>query len=120
MTVKEKRYKDKIAKKQYFVKHMDYLGLSKKYMGYYQMADILHLMINENLHVVSFSRQVYPIIAMLYNKSEATIERNIRNLIDKCWEKAKEKLSSFWVKKEKPSCCEFIHLIKNYIVKQFA
>lgn len=120
MTNKEIKYKDSINKVLFFVKQMDYLGLKRKYTGYYQLADILQFMINENHIVTSFSKQVYPIVSEKYNKPQWVIERNIRNLIDKCWnEEMKNKLKEFWPKDEKPSCCEFIIIVKQYIENQF-
>ncbi len=121
MTAKERRYKDKIAQKQYFVKHMDNIGLSRKYTGYFQIVDIMHLLINEKIKVVSFSRQIYPIIAKMYNSNATTIERNVRNLINKCWDNnIKHNLSAYWDIQKRPSCCQFIYLIKNYIIDQFS
>lgn len=119
MSPKEVKYGNKIANNIFFIRQLDNLGIDKKYLGYYLMVEIMQIMINQEIRIKSFSKQVYPIIAKKFNKTECTIERNIRNLINKCWnDKLKLKLNIFWPKEEKPCCKEFIYMIKNYITLQ--
>ena len=121
MCKKYDRYGKLIQGNKYFISQLNYLGFRKNYTGYYYLVDILDILINQGARVKSFSRQVYPIIAEKYNKSECTIERNIRNLIDKNWtEKTQKKLKDVWNKPTKPACRDFIIMIKTYILSQIA
>lgn len=119
MTAKEIRYGHTVAGKIFFMKQFDELGIKKRYMGYYIMIEIMQILINEDSRVVSFSRQVYPIIAKIFSKNVCTIERNIRNLVDKCWSKEMMIKINLQVKDgEKPTCTDFIYMVKNYILRQ--
>ena len=117
MTAKEKRYIDKVANNLFFVNQLDCLGISRRYLGFYMLIDIMQLMINEGIAVFSFSKQIYPVVAEKYNKTVWTVERNIRNIIDKCWNMdLMTKLNVYMI--DKPSCCDFIYAVKTYIMKQ--
>lgn len=117
MNPKQKRYNERIIENRFFSKMLDNLNIHKNYTGYFFMLDILDILINQKMQVKSFSRQVYPIIAKKYSKSECAIERNIRSLIDKCWNGFLQQKLNVTTNK-KPTCCEFIKLVKNYIYKQ--
>ncbi len=85
MGAKEIKYSVILSENIFFVKMLRELGISSKYLGFYFLIDILDMLINKKMVVKSFSKEVYPIIAQKYNMKECTIERNIRNLIDKTW-----------------------------------
>lgn len=102
----------------YFIKtKLNELGISNHFVAYYFLTDILDKMINEDVEIRSFSREVYPYLAEKYNVNTFTIERNIRNLISKKWDNdLKNSLSKFWKKDKPPRCCEFVYILKNYLV----
>ena len=117
MSPKEVRYGSNIAGKVYFVKQLDELGFQKKYIGYYLLIELMEILINQERRIVSFSKEVYPLIARKYGKTDCTIERNIRSLINKSWNKdLMEKLGTYYPEERKPTCREFVYLVKNYIV----
>jgi len=119
MTTKELKYGKNIEKNIYFIKQLENLGINKKYTGFYLLIEIMQILINEEKRVISFSKEVYPIIAEKYGKTDCTIERNIRSLIEKCWCKdIMVKLNVYYPEETKPTCREFIYLVKNYITKQ--
>lgn len=119
MSAKEKRYGDMLPNDYFYIKRIKELGITPNYMGFYYIVEILDLLLNEGMVVRSFSKQVYPMLAKKYNKKESTIERNIRNLINKFWEpKLKKELMCLWLSEDKPTCCEFIYILKNYILKE--
>ena len=121
MGAKEKRYGSFLPNDYFYIKRIKELGISANYLGFYYIIEILDLLLNERMVVRSFSKQVYPKLANKYNKKETTIERNIRNIIDKYWEtELKNKLMHLWLKTEKPTCCEFIYILKNYILQEIA
>ncbi len=110
-------YEDKVCKNYYLIKRMVDLGITKNYIGYYYLVDIIDRLINDNKIYRSLSKEVYPLLAEKYNKNICTIERNIRNVRDKKWNDGlSNKLGKFWNKAEKPSCCKLIYLIKNYVL----
>ncbi len=118
MTAKEMKYGETIASKVFFIKVLDELGIQRKYMGYYLLIELMEVLVNQEKRVKSFSQEVYPIIAEKYGKTACTVERNIRNLIQKSWnEELMLKLNVYYVDNEKPTCREFIYLVKNYILK---
>ena len=76
----------------------------------------MEFLINQEIETKSFSKEVYPKIAMKYGKTACTVERNIRSLIDKCWCcELMEKLNVYYADGEKPTCRAFVYLVKNYI-----
>lgn len=117
MSKKTEEYEEKVCKNYFLIKRMGDLGITNDYIGYYYLVDIMNLLINEAKTFRSFSKELYPYLAEKYNKNLCTIERNIRNLRDKRWDKGlKLKLSKFWDKDKKPSCSKFIYLIKNFVL----
>lgn len=106
-----------VTSNYYFDYRLQDLGLARKYVGYYYLIDILDVLINSGKKVRCFSREIYPDIAVKYNCGECTIERDIRNCINKYWETpARENLEYFWRKDKKPSCKEFVFALKNYML----
>ena len=119
MNTKEQKYGQRVANKVYFVKVLDELGIQRKYMGYYLLIELMEILINQEMRITSFSKQVYPMIAEKYGKTACTIERNIRSLIEKNWcYDLMIKLNVYFVGDKKPTCREFIYLVRNYILKQ--
>ena len=119
MTAKEAKFGYLIKDNIYFMIQMDDLGIRRKYTGFFQLIEIIKVLVNDGVMVSSFSREVYPVVAAHYGKSVCTIERNIRNLIDKCWSKEMmEKLNVYFPENKKPSCQQFIYMCKNYVSKQ--
>lgn len=114
MYTKEKRYGSYVNKSIYFANWLNDLGLSAKYTGYYYLVKILDIVINGEIKVKSYSRQVYPSVASSFNASVSTIERNIRSLIKNCWsDEIANKLRFKNVKR--PTCCRLISLIVKNI-----
>lgn len=119
MNNKEIKFGAILSENIFIVKMLKSLGVSSRYLGFYFLVDILDMLINKKLIVKSFSKEIYPIIAKKYNTNECTIERNIRNLIDKTWnQNIKNKVKGLWFSQEKPTCCKFIYIIKSYIIMQ--
>lgn len=120
MTSKEKIYGKIIADKVFFIKILDDLKIDKHYTGYYMLIEILDVIINQEPNMVpSFSKDIYPHVALKFNKKVCTIERNIRNLIDKCWDvEMMHKLKIFLIDGDKPKCRDFVFTVKNYIITQ--
>lgn len=114
---KEEIYGPQIKQFRFFEKRLNELGISKKYTGFYYLVDIMDKLINFDEPVRSYSREVYPMIAKKYNKSEITVERNIRHVIEKSWSlEMRDKLLFSWRSEEMPTCCQFINMLRNYLM----
>ena len=85
MNTKEIKYSHLIEGKIFFMKRLDELGIKRKYTGYYSLIEIMETLINQGKNIISFSKEIYPLIADKYGKTVCTIERNIRSLIKTCW-----------------------------------
>ena len=97
MTTKEIKFNKNIERNIFFIKQFENLGISKRYTGFYLLIEIMQILINEERRIVSFSKEVYPMIAEKYGKTDCTIERNIRSLIEKCWTfELMEKLNTYY------------------------
>ena len=119
MNTKEKRFNDKICKHIFFKKKIDELKISNKYTGYYLIIEIIAEIINKK-RITSFSREIYPVVAKRFNINDCTIERNIRNLMQKgCCEITNEKIGiNNKDVIQHLTCRKFIYLIKDYIAQQ--
>ncbi len=121
MSNTERKYVEVINSNLFIDKVLEGLGVDKSYIGYYFLLDIMNLLINHGMSVRSFSREVYPIIADKYNKNAISVERDIRNFIDKNWrDKMRSELVQFWSSQDKPTCCKFIFMLKSYILTKIA
>ena len=105
----------------YISKKLIELGITNNYIAYYYLVDILDALVNDMMVIRAFSHDVYPKLAEKYNKSECTIERDIRNIINIFWEsRLKEKLYPFWEKDKAPTCRDFIFLLKRYLIHEIS
>ena len=120
-TPKNIRFDAGAEKLIYFKMILNRLGVKKKYTGYYCLLDVLNIIINEKRAVKNFQREVYPSVSAKMQVSQCTIERNIRNLIDKCWSYSMmERLGVYYPEGRKPACRQFVFLVKRYIEKSLA
>lgn len=117
LSIKAEKYRSRVVNNLYVSKRLRDIGITNDYLGFYFLVDILDLMINENIQIRSFSRDVYPLLAEKYAVHEFTIERNIRNIINTLWHsRLKFKLKRVNVFDKKPRCQEFIYMLKNYVL----
>ncbi len=115
-TPKNVRFDEHSTKMIYFKLVLKRLGISNKYIGHYYLLEILDVLINGEIVVRSFEQDVYPYISEKMQVNKCTIERNIRNLIDKCWScDMMKKLGVFYVEGKKPSCRKFVFIVKRHI-----
>ena len=120
LTTKEIKYGGIVNSNIFIIKKIDELGLNKRYLGYFMLVEILNVLINQECNMFySFSQKLYPQVAIMFNKTPCTVERNIRNLIDKCWSKTLMiKLNMNLENGAKPKCRDFIFAVKTYLENQ--
>ena len=114
MNTKTEKYNNITTGSLYFTKILKEIGLNDKYTGYYYLIEIVNLVINENIKPIKFYKNIYPLVAIKFNKTECTVERNIRNLIDKCWNNKMQQNLNCRFLNRKPSCCRFVVIVINY------
>ena len=116
MKTKEEKYFKYISSNTFFIHTLDKIGLKNNYIGYYYLTEIINLLVNQNIEGASFYKNIYPLVAKTFNKSSCTVERDIRILINNCWnDKLKNNLKCNHMLRT-PTCCQFIRLIRNYIL----
>lgn len=64
------------------------LCITPNYNGFIYLREAIKMAVLEPINSRSFSKCVYPRLSQLYNSSPASIERNIRTVILKGWQKA--------------------------------
>ena len=84
MVTKEKKYLGLVSDNIFFIKIFNDIGLKSSYIGYYYLIAIMDMLINKEFKAKSFCKNIYPVVAKLFNKSVCTVERDIRILIDSC------------------------------------
>lgn len=113
-------YDEKIAKYRYISKQIRDLGVKRGTLGYYFLVSIESILLRNPNGINAFYKEIYPTVAEMYDRKEWTVERNIRHLIDKLWEDGKRNKAYNLFKGEKPTCCRFIYLVKNFLMAQIA
>ena len=97
------------------------LCVTPNYNGYMYLREAIKMAVLEPINSRGFSTRMYPEIANKYGVSVASIERNIRTAIIKCWEKASlidktDIFGAFSAKSEwHPTNGEFILIIADKI-----
>ncbi len=100
------------------------LCITPNYNGFIYLRESIKILVNEPISSRSFSKCIYPQLSKQYNTSIASIERNIRTVIQKGWEKATLKtkaeiFGSFCASKDwRPTNGEFILVIADKISRE--
>ena len=113
--LKAEKLSDKLLKKE-IEKTLDELEMPKKYLGYeYTKIAIFHCLKDKTmLHKTTTS--LYPIIAKEFNTATYNIERGIRKVKEKTFEKGnKEKILEVFGSNEIPKNVNFIYQLICYI-----
>lgn len=63
------------------------LGVNRTYLGYHYLIDAVNLVTQNELLLFSVCRKLYPAIAELHHTTADNVERNIRTVINACWER---------------------------------
>ena len=96
------------------------LGVPSNIKGYKYLIEGIELLY-DNQNIYSFTKNIYPIIALKYNTSINNVERNIRNAIDIGWLRANwdlmEEIFGYSIDQDraKPTNKEYIAAIVDYL-----
>lgn len=94
------------------------LGISSKYAGFDMLEYAITLTCENDVILKSITKKLYPQIAKHFNTTSLCVERNIRTIINVCWEKGNRELLNEiagYQLKEKPSVSKFIDIIATYL-----
>ncbi len=76
-------------------------GITSKYKGYRYLLDAIHIAAENYDECLKVTKDVYPVIAHKYGVTKVSVERDIRTVIEKCWDNNKtylQELSGFLFK----------------------
>ena len=59
--------------------------ITSKYKGYSLIIYAIKLYVDMNSEYVKITKDIYPVLAQEYQISIASVERNIRTVIEACW-----------------------------------
>lgn len=120
-SAKEQRLRPFIKDNAYFTKRLqDVVGPNPLKTGFYFVVSIVDLIVNNELKVKSFSKEIYPIIAEKYNVNVSCIERDIRTLIEKSWGPRMQLiLCPYGLPNKRPTCREFFDAFVKFIKEDF-
>ncbi len=94
------------------------LGISGTYLGYYYLCTAVALVLEDHDRLLMISKILYPKIALIHKTTPACVERDIRTVINLCWNRGdRERLcqvAGFRLQR-KPTNGEFIDLLAAYL-----
>ena len=96
-----------------------YFHINSKYKGYPLIIDAINIYIDNYGECIKITKDIYPILSMKYNVSASSIERNIRTVVEACWDNDKQTVEAVLGYKTMkcPSNSEFIDAVANKVVE---
>ncbi len=94
------------------------LGIHGTQKGYLYLVDALQLALDDERNLILFSKTMFVKIADKYNTDPSNVDRNIRTLINQCWNSSfREELQRIapYRLEKKPTVGEFIDIVYWYI-----
>ena len=95
------------------------LGITHNYMGYYQAAYAIDLILKDENCLLNVSKEIYQHIADLDGCTFSAVERNLRTVSRRAWEINPKLLSKMagYPLDEPPKPSEFIENIAIYLLR---
>ena len=93
------------------------LGIGATYRGYRYLCYGINLCLSEE-YLLSISKLLYPTIAKEYNTTLSSVERDIRTVVQVCWDKGNKSLLqdiALHPLQNKPTASEFLDIVVAYI-----
>ena len=96
-----------------------YFHITSKYKGYPLIIDAINIYIDKYGECIKITKDIYPILSKKYNMPISLIERNIRTIVEACWDNDKQAVKTILGYKTAkcPSNSEFIDAIAYFIIK---
>lgn len=100
---------------QYLVRS---LGIGGNYQGYRYLTYAIYLCLENEDYLLSVSKLLYPEIAQTFQTTAYSVERNLRTVVNVCWERGNRMLLediSFYPLLSKPTTGEFLDIVSGYL-----
>lgn len=94
------------------------LGIGATYRGYRYLIYGVSLCLEDEDYLLSISKLLYPQIASTYKTSVSSVERDLRTVINICWERGNRSLLediSLYPLTTKPTTGEFLDIITGHL-----
>ena len=94
------------------------LGIGGTYRGYKYLCYALSLCLENEDYLLAISKLLYPEIADAFQTTCCSVERDLRTVINVCWERGNRNLLdniSFYPLETKPTTGEFLDLLVGYL-----
>lgn len=97
------------------------LGINGTYLGFRYLVEAIEIVSQNEDILLSISTKLYPTIAELHHTTAVNVERNIRTVINACWERGNRAFLADifpYPLKSKPSSGEMIDALTEYCKNQ--
>ncbi len=94
------------------------LGLHGTQKGYHYLIDSIQMALEDEIKLIMFTKTIFVEVARKYDTEPANVERNIRTLVEQCWNSPyREELLKFapYRLEKKPTVGEFIDILYWHI-----
>jgi two-component system response regulator (stage 0 sporulation protein A) len=100
---------------QYLVRS---LGIGGNYLGYRYLIQAIALCLKDEDYLLGVSKVLYPEIARNFQTSACSVERNLRTVVNVCWERGNRNLLedlSPYPLSDKPTTGEFLDILIGHL-----
>ena len=97
------------------------LGIGATYRGYRYITYAISLCLKDEDYLLCISKLLYPRIAEVYSTTVSSVERDLRTIINVCWERGNKKLLeeiSPYPLSSKPTTGEFLDILTAHLKHQ--
>lgn len=94
------------------------LGISSTYRGYHYLRYSLDLCLYDETYILSVSKLLYPQIAHVFYTTSCSVERDMRTIINVCWERGGRNYLqhiALYPLSKRPSVGEFLNILIYYL-----
>lgn len=94
------------------------LGIHSTYKGYFYLLRALEMAYEDETNLVYISKFVYPEVGKAYNTSAGCVERNLRTVVNGCWNSPFfDKLQEISPQKlvRRPTVGQFVDILYQYL-----
>lgn len=96
------------------------LGVGRNYVGFYQTARAVFLVLEDETRLESVTRYIFKAIGAECGCSWRAVERNIRTVIQRCWQINPQFLSGIarYPLAAPPTIVEFLDIVSLYLARK--
>ena len=94
------------------------LGIGGTYRGYRYLVSAISLCMEDEDYLFGISKLLYPKIARMYDTSVSSVERDLRTVINVCWERGNRRLLeeiSLYPISARPTSGEFLDILLHHL-----